>query len=323
MCRKSQFLPTCFTLIISITSGMTQPISPEFDYPSRYLEVLGSNMHYIDAYHNVADSTQLTFLFLHGTPTSSYLWRNIIPYAESYGRAIAVDLIGMGKSEKPDIGYTFLNHSKFLDGFIKKLDLHNIILVIHDWGSALGFYFAHRYPEKIKGIVFMEAIYNTTKWKEMKLIPKIIFKKLWDPVKGPKMAGEKNFFPKKGIPIGTKRKLSKKEMAFYNAPYATIKSRKPLIVWPTQIPIDEEPAEVHQIVTEYAKWLKTTDIPKLLLYAKPGMIIKKDKVAEIRNSFKNISAVYIGKGKHFIQEDQPHEIGKAIQKWVKENFNEG
>lgn len=321
MCLKNKFLSAWFTIIVSLTSGMAQPISPDFDYTSRYMEVMDSKMHYIDEYQNEADSRQLTFLFLHGNPTSSYLWRNIIPYSEPYGRVIAVDLIGMGKSDKPDIDYTFSDHSKFLDGFIEKLDLHNIILVIHDWGSALGFYYAHRHPEKIKGIVFMEAIYKTTTWKDMKFIPKIIFKKLRDPVKGPKMAGEKNFFLKKGLPFGTKRKLSKKEIAYYSVPYPTIKSRKPLIVWPTQIPIDEKPADVHLIVTEYAIWLKTTNIPKLLLYAKPGMIIRKDKVEEIRNSFINTSLVYIGKGKHFIQEDQPHQIGKAIQMWVKDNFN--
>lgn len=273
-------------------------------------------MHYVDEYQDETATSQFTFLFLHGVPTSSYLWRNIIPYAEPYGRAIAVDLIGMGKSDKPDIGYTFSDQSKFLDGFIEKLDLHNIILVIHDWGSALGFYYAHRYPENIKGIVFMEAVYKTSKWKNMKLIPKIFFRKLRDPVKGPRMVGKRNFFLKKGLPFGTKRKLTKKEKAYYNAPYQTIASRKALVVWPTQIPIDNEPEDVHHIITEYAVWLKKSNIPKLLLYAKPGMIIKNDKVEKIRNTFKNTSLTYIGKGKHFIQEDQPIAIGLAIQKWV-------
>ncbi len=320
MHRNSNFLFSYLTLIISLSSVQAQPISSDFNFEPKYLEVLGSKMHYIDEYLNENDTLQPTFLFLHGVPTSSYLWRNVIPYVEPYGRAIAVDLIGMGKSDKPDIDYTFLDQSKYLDGFIEKLDIHNVILVLHDWGSALGFYYAHRHPDNVKGIVFMEAVYKTSKWKNMKLIPKIFFRKLRDPVKGPRMVGERNFFLKKGLPFGTKRKLTKKEKAYYNAPYPTIASRKALVVWPTQIPIDKDPEEVHQIISEYGEWLKKSNIPKLLLYAKPGMIIKKDKVQKIRNTFRNTSLKYVGKGKHFIQEDRPHEIGKAIQQWVREKL---
>ena len=295
-----------------------QDISSEFPFESKYIDVLGSKMHYVDEYEDNSNPEQLTFLFLHGNPTSSYLWRNIIPYVKEQGRAVAPDLIGMGKSDKPDIDYTYQDHIKYLDAFIQQKNLKNIVLVIHDWGSALGFNYAFRNEHNIKGIVFMEAMTKPMSWKDANFLEKILFKRFRHEKRGHKMIAKNNFFLKMFLfKLGTKRKLSKEEKADYNSPYPTIESRKPLEVWPKEIPIDGSPARNEIIISNYSKWLTETNIPKLLLYAKPGMILKKKDVEKIQKEFKNLESVYIGKGKHYIQEDHPHEIGKAIQNWIK------
>ncbi len=294
-----------------------QDISSEFPFESKYIDVLDSKMHYIDEYKDISNPEQLTFLFLHGNPTSNYLWRNIIPYVKEQGRAIAPDLIGMGKSDKPEIDYTYQDHIKYLDAFIQEKNLKNIVLVVHDWGSALGFNYAYNNQLNIKGIVFMEALTKPMKWKDANFMERFLFKRFRHEKRGHKMIAKNNFFIKMFLfKFGTKRKFSKKEKAYYNEPYPTIESRKSLEVWPKEIPIDGVPDRNYKIISEYSEWLKTTTIPKLLLYAKPGMILKKKDVEKIQNEFKNLESVYIGKGKHYIQEDHPHEIGKAIQNWI-------
>jgi haloalkane dehalogenase len=296
---------------------MAQEISSNFSYQSKYITVDDSKMHYIDEYGDAAHPDQLTFLFLHGNPTSNYLWRNIIPYVKDHGRAVAPDLIGMGKSDKPDISYTFLNHIRYLKGFILQLELKNIVLVIHDWGSALGFNYALLNEKNVKGIVFMEALTKPMRWKDASLMTKFIFKRFRDDKKGHRMIAEKNMFIKLFLfKVGVKRKLTEEEKAHYSSPYPTVESRKPIEVWPKEIPIDGFPEENHAIISRYTKWLQETDIPMLLTYAKPGMIIKKKDVIHIEQEIKHITTVYIGKGKHYIQEDQPHNIGRAISNWV-------
>ena len=166
------------TSLILITITMSaQNILSEFPFESKYIEVLGSKMHYVDAYEDTTNPEQLTFLFLHGNPTSNYLWRNVIPYAKGQGRAVAPDLIGMGKSDKPVIDYTYQDHIKYLDAFIQKKNLKNIVLVVHDWGSALGFNYAFRNEHNIKGIVFMEAMTKTMSWKDANFMEKMLFKR--------------------------------------------------------------------------------------------------------------------------------------------------
>ncbi len=301
-------------------SIMAQEISPKFPFESKYISVYGSKMHYIDEYGDKNNPDQLTFLFLHGNPTSSYLWRNIIPYVKNHGRAIAPDLIGMGKSEKPDIGYTFQDHIKYLDAFIKEKNLKNIVLVIHDWGSGLGFNYAFRNQELIKGIVFMEAITKPIYWKEASFFERMLFKRFRHEKKGHKMIAEKNFFINTVLfKVGTRRKLSAEEKAFYSAPFPTVESRKPIEVWPKEIPINDSPERNKEIVSAYSDWLAHTQFPKLLLYVKPGMIIKKKDVERLESTYKNLTSVYVGKGKHYIQEDHPHEIGKAMEKWLSSN----
>ena len=299
-------------------AAAAQEISAEFPFESKYLTVLNSKMHYVEEYADPSDPEQTTFLFLHGNPTSNYLWRNIIPYVKGHGRAVAPDLIGMGKSDKPSVDYTFQDHIRYLDGFIEQKKLKNVVLVIHDWGSALGFHYAARNEGNIKGIVFMEAITRPMEWKDAGLMEKMLFKRMRNEKKGHKMIAENNFFIKTILfKMGTGRKLSQQEKNYYNSPYPTVESRKPIETWPKEIPIDGSPARNFEIVNHYAQWLRSTTIPMLLLHANPGMIIKKREVKRIRQEFKNIEIVMTGKGRHYIQEDHPHEIGQAVNNWFK------
>ncbi|NQW36187.1 MAG: haloalkane dehalogenase [Flavobacteriales bacterium] len=289
---------------------MDNAISSEFPFESQFIDINGSQMHYID------EGKGDPILFLHGNPTSSYLWRNVIPHLANKGRCIAPDLIGMGKSGKPDIGYTFFDHYDYLNAFIEKLDLKNITLIIHDWGSALGFYYAFKHPNNIKGIAFMEAVFKTVKWNTVPKTMKRHFKMMRLPIIGWLLTSVGNVFIKKLLPGTIIRQLSKAELKVYEAPYLTIKSRKPLQVWPTQIPFDGKPQNVHQAVSNYHNWLKESAIPKLCLYATPGLLIRKNDVAWIAEKFKNTTIKDVGKGIHFIQEDNPHGIGKALSEWV-------
>jgi len=291
-------------------------ISAEFPFESKFIEILGSKLHYID--EGERDGTP--FLFLHGNPTSSYLWRNIIPHVKPLGRVIAVDLIGMGKSDKPDIDYRFSTHIKYIDELIKLLNLKNIVLVIHDWGSGLGFNYAMNNESNVKGIVFMEAMIKPMHWKEFPLLPKFLFKRFRHPKKGSKMIVENNFFIEKVLPNFMVRKLTKDEMNFYREPFLEESSRKPVLVWPNEIPIDGHPSDNAEIIQRYYEKLKQSEIPKLLLWelllwAKPGAIIKEKQVLKIKREFKNLKDVYLGKGKHYLQEDHPDKIGKAIVEW--------
>ena len=292
-------------------------ISAKFPFNSKFLSVKGSKIHYIDEGNKDADHT---FLLLHGNPTSNYIWRNIVPHLTPHGRVIAPDLIGMGKSDKPDIDYTYQNHIDYIDDFINKLELKNIILVIQDWGSGIGFHYAHRFPDNVKGIVFLEGIVRTITWSDANLIERFIFKRMRHPRKGYKMNAKKNFFVKRFLPMMTKRKLTKEEKAYYASPYLKEEDRKAVWVWPTQIAISGQPKESHDIIGAYEKWLPTSTIPKLMLHAKPGMIIKPKEAKRIKETWKNLDSIHLGKGKHYLQETYPHQIGEGISKWYLNTF---
>lgn len=290
---------------------MEKNISSKFPFESKFISINGSKIHYID------EGKGDTILFLHGNPTSSYLWRNIIPYLIPNARCIAPDLIGMGKSDKPNIGYTFGEHYDYLEKFIKKLGLKNITLVIHDWGSGLGFHYANIHRGNIKGIAFMEAMVKPMLWGDMPKGMAPMFKMLRAPFIGWLMISVANMFVKKMIPDMIIRKLSKEEFDYYKKPFPSISSRKPVRVWPLEIPINGKPERMHKLMSSYANWLTETTIPKLCLYFHPGAIIRKEGVAYIKKNFKNTTMVDIGEGLHFVQEDHPHTIGKEILKWYK------
>ena len=290
-------------------------ISAEFPFEGHYVRVKGSSMHYVD------EGEGDPILFLHGNPTSSYLWRNIIPYATPHGRAIAVDLIGMGKSDKPDIDYRFATHAVYLEAFIYALDLTNITLVIHDWGSALGMDFARRNPDRVKGIVFMEAIVPPAV-----PIPSYeamgdggeFFRKVRTPGVGEEMILQGNMFVEVVLPkLGTVRKLTDTERQAYRAPYPTPESRKPTLVWPREVPIAGEPADVLEIVELNGAWLHETSIPKLMFYAEPGAFGTPEVAAYFAENLKNIETNYVGPGYHYIQEDHPHMIGRELADWLR------
>lgn len=288
-------------------------ISAAFPFESKYIEVNNSKIHYID----VGEGDPV--LFLHGNPTSSYLWRNIIPHVQPLGRCIAPDLIGMGKSDKPDIAYGFRETYEYLEAFIEKLGLKNITLVIHDWGSGLGFHYANTHRDNIKGIAFMEAMVKPLTWKGMPSAGlRMAFRMMRTRGIGWLMISVGNMFVKKMLPDLIVRKLSKEEVANYRRPYPTVASRKPIRVWPLDVPLDGKPKYSYEVINAYGEWLKETDLPKLFFYAHPGAIILKDSVEYIKNNFSNMKSVDIGEGLHFIQEDNPHLIGEEIAKWYRE-----
>ena len=288
---------------------MENQISSNFPFESKFIDVKGSKMHYID------EGRGDPILFLHGNPTSSYLWRNIIPYLTKHARCIAPDLIGMGKSDKPKISYEFFDHYTYLKTFIEKLDLKNITLVIHDWGSGLGFHYASEHQKNIKGIAFMEAIYRTWKWEDLSKDMKMAFKMMRTPFLGWLMVSVGNMFIKKMLPNAIIRKLTKEESETYAEPYPTVTSRKPLRVWPTEIPFDGKPKNIHDVVTSYHNWLKQSSIPKICFYADPGLIIQKKDMLWINDNFPNVKSINLGKGLHYLQEDHPHIIGTELVNW--------
>lgn len=259
-------------------------------------------------------------VFLHGNPTSSYLWRNIMPYVTDTHRAIAPDLIGMGDSEKlrdsgPD-RYRFVEHREFLDGILDQLVPEGkLTLVIHDWGSALGFDWARRHPDRVAGICFMEGIVSPIEsWEDWNEAARSVFQGFRSPA-GEDMILEKNMFIERVLPGSILRDLSEEEMGHYRKPFQNPgEDRRPTLTWPRQIPIAGEPADVSSIVAEYAAWLPETDFPKLFVNAEPGAILL-DKQREIARSWKNVTEVTV-KGSHFIQEDSPHEIGAALRDWM-------
>lgn len=295
---------------------MKEVISSEFPFQSKYINVFGSEIHYID----LGKENENTFLFIHGNPTSSYLWRNIIPFVSPLGRTVALDLIGMGKSEKPKIDYSFQDHIAYLNEFIRKLALKNVILVIHDWGGALGFNYAKNHPENVKGIVFMETFAKPMEWNDLNFMARWLFKKFRHPITGQKWNGKYNVFLRFILQASMIRKLSKQEKQTYLEPFRTIESRKPIVKFPQELPIINEGTKNEKIASEYFEWLKKSTIPKLLLYAKPGIQIQKKQFKFYKSNLLKLTAVYIGKGKHYIQEDQPQNIGEAIEQWFLLNY---
>ena len=278
-----------------------------------FIEIDGKNM----AYHQTGEG--LPVVFLHGNPTSSYLWRNIIPIVAKNARCIAPDLIGMGDSEKlkeiNDHTYRFFQHRHYLDGFLDALELKNkVILVVHDWGSALGFDWANRNRNRIAGIIYMEAIVRPVSWKDWPDAAKPIFKGFRSS-EGEEMILKKNLFVEAVLPGSILRKLTEEEMEEYRRPFVLPEHRLPTLKWPREIPIDGEPEDVAKVVSDYADWLTMSDIPKLFIDADPGAILTGEQREFCRN-WPNQTEIKVS-GSHFVQEDSPYQIGKAIFDWMK------
>jgi haloalkane dehalogenase len=286
-------------------------ISAADPYRRKRLQALGTEMAYVDT------GSGDPIVFLHGNPTSSYLWRNVIPHLSGLGRCLAPDLIGMGESGKSSTGsYRFVEHARHLDAWFEGLGLsQRVTLVVHDWGSALGFHWARRHPGAIKGIAYMEAIVRALAWEEWSSRARDLFRALRSPA-GEEMILEKNVFIERILPGSVIRKLSDDEMAVYRRPYLEPgESRRPTLTWPREIPLDGEPADVVTIVEEYSRWLSQSPIPKLFINADPGAILTGAQ-REFCRKFPNQREVTV-KGIHFIQEDSPHEIGAALAEWYR------
>ena len=283
----------------------------------KFVEVKGRRMAYVETGQLDGDP----IVFQHGNPTSSYLWRNIIPYMTDLGRCIAPDLIGMGDSEKlPDSGpdrYRFVEHREYLAGLLDAIGVNqNVTLVIHDWGSALGFDWANQHRDAVKGIAYMEAIVQSRTWDDFPERARPAFEAMRSPA-GDKMVLEDNFFVERMLPGSILRDLSDEEMAEYRRPFAQAgEARRPTLTWPRQIPIDGEPADVTAIVDDFAAWVSTSDIPKLFIDADPGAILSDGPSRDFCRTWTNQSEVRV-KGSHFIQEDSPDEIGQAIADWLR------
>lgn len=277
------------------------------------VEVNGLNMAYVE--RGEGDP----IVFQHGNPTSKYLWRNIIPHAEPHGRCIALDLIGMGDSDKlPNSGperYTFAEHRTYFNAALEALGVtENVTLVVHDWGSALGFDWARRHPEAVAGICYMEAIVRPMAWDEWPEDARRVFQGFRSPA-GEEMVLEKNVFVERVLPGSVLRGLTEEEMAVYRRPYLDPgESRRPTLTWPRQIPIDGEPADVTEVASAYADWLASSPIPKLFVNADPGAILTGHQ-REFCRTWPNQTEVTVH-GSHFIQEDSPNEIGEALASWL-------
>ena len=291
---------------------MNKNISAEFPFKSKYIAIHGSKIHYVE------EGAGDPILFLHGNPTSSYLWWNIIPYLTPYGHTIAMDLIGMGKSDKPDIEYRFFDHVKYVEGFIEKMGLRNVTLVIHDWGAALGFYYAMRHENNVNGLAFMEAILMPVPtWDEFPADFRQVFQAFRTPQVGWDMIVNQNMFVEQVLPGAIVRKLTEEEMNHYRDPYIDPGSRKPAWRWPNELRIAGEPADVVEAINAYNQWLQNSALPKLLFYGTPGAIGPAPVVGWCRERLKNLKVVDVGKGIHYLQEDNPHLIGSELAEWYR------
>lgn len=265
-----------------------------------------------------------TLIFLHGNPTSSYLWRNVMEPLQGDGRRlIAPDLIGMGDSDKltdsSDEAYGFVNHVDFLDKFIQDCvgvgEEDKVVLVIHDWGSALGFNWAYNHPNQVKGIAYMEAIVRPLSYEGFAPDIAQFFQTVRTPGVGEQMILEENFFVEAMLPISILRNLTEDEMSVYRAPYLTAgESRRPTLAWPREVPINGTPAINVEMVETFSNWMGENDIPKLLIAATPGVLLTGDSLDHAR-TWKNQQEATVS-GLHFIQEDSPDEIALEIDNWL-------
>jgi haloalkane dehalogenase len=283
-------------------------------HPKKAISVLGHTMAYVEL--GQGDP----IVFQHGNPTSSYLWRNVIPHVAGQGRCIALDLIGMGDSQKlsPSAAdrYTFVEHRRFFDAALAALGVgRDVTLVLHDWGSALGFDWANRHRDAVRGICYMEAIVRPVTWLEWPEAARRVFQGFRSPA-GEDMVLEKNVFVERVLPASILRKLTDAEMAEYRRPFANPgEDRRPTLTWPRQIPIEGEPADVVAFVEDYARWLATSPVPKLFVNAEPGSILVGAQ-REFCRTWPNQTEVTVA-GNHFIQEDSPDDLGRALSAWLR------
>ncbi len=290
------------------------PLSDQPYGSKRHTEIFGSRMAYVESGEGNA------IVFQHGNPTSSYLWRNIMPHCEGMGRLVACDLIGMGDSDKlegtdPD-RYSYARQREYLFALWDQIGLgDNVVFVLHDWGSALGFDWASQHPQRVQGIAYMEAIVCPLTWTDWPENARGVFEGFRSDA-GETMVLQKNLFIERVLPSAIERDLTEREMAVYRQPFLRSgEDRRPTLSWPRQIPIEGEPAEMVEIVDRYAAWLGHSDTPKLFINADPGSILVGHQRDRCR-AWPNQTEVTVP-GLHFLQEDSPDQIGLAVAEFVK------
>ena len=286
------------------------PLSPADPHPRRRIRVLDTELAYVDT------GSGDPIVFLHGNPTSSYLWRNVIPHVAARGRCLAPDLVGMGESDKaPGRSYRFVDHVRYLDGWFDALRLDGrVTLVVHDWGSALGFHWARRHPERVRGIAYMEALVRPMTWQEWPEPARRIFQAMRSPA-GEEIVLVKNVFVERLLPASVMRGLDPEELERYRSPYREPgESRRPTLAWPREIPLDGDPADVVAVARAYADWLTRSPVPKLFVNGDPGFLLT-GALRDFCRTFPNQQEVTV-RGTHFVQEDSPDAIGRAVADFV-------
>ena len=296
-----------------------QEISAEFNFELRNVDVLDSTMAFVDTGKRPSG---LICVFLHGNPTSSYLWRNVIPHIAETARCIAPDLIGMGRSGKPEnLEYRFMDHQRYLKAFLKAVvPDDNIILVLHDWGSALGLDWARHNEVRVAGLALMEFIRPIPTWEEFPETARDTFRAFRNPDLSRKMLIDDNFFVEQFLPSCVARKMTEAEMGAYREPYKMGSSREPVWRWPQEYPIGESPSDMSVIITGAHDWLLRTEMPKIFFWATPGGLIPADKAEWYAQNLRNTRSIGIGAGIHYLQEDNPHLIGEEIKNWLEGRF---
>jgi haloalkane dehalogenase len=287
-------------------------VSAEDPFPRSRIAVHDAEMAYVDV------GQGKPIVFLHGNPTSSYLWRNVLPHVQSLGRCLAPDLIGMGESGKlPDPrpgSYSLDTHARYLEGFLEAVQLDGpVTFVLHDWGTALGFDWAGRHPDRVRGIAFMEGIVNPFTWADWPETSRRIFRGMRG-VDGEAMVLDKNVFVDRILPASVARGLSEQEQERYRAPFRSREDRWPTLEWPRQLPIENVPPRSHDVVDRYGRWLRETDVPKLFINADPGSILV-GRMRKLVRTWPALTEVTVPAG-HFVPEDAPHEVGRALADWI-------
>jgi len=289
-------------------------ISADPRYERKLITIKGRQMAYVDEGQGDA------IVFQHGNPTSSYLWRNIMPHCEGLGRLIACDLIGMGESEKLENSgadcYTYAEQRDYLFDLWDQIGVgDNVIFVIHDWGSALGFDWSNQNRDRVQGLAYMEAVVKTLNWSDFPDLGRKVFQGFRSEA-GESMILDKNMFVERVLPGAVIRDMTEAEMNEYRKPYlAEGEDRRPTLTWPRQIPIEGEPENVCRIVDDYGAWLAQSDVPKLFINAAPGSILTGEQ-RDFCRTWPNQTEVTVN-GIHFVQEDSPDEIGHAVAEFVK------
>lgn len=276
--------------------------------------VLGSTMSYREA----GDISAPSALFLHGNPTSSHIWRNILPIVAPVAHCLAPDLIGYGQSGKPDIEYRFADHVTYLDAFIEERRINSAYLVAQDWGTALAFHLAARRPEWVRGVAFMEFIRPMPTWDDFHQSPeaRALFRKFRTPKIGEELILDANVFIERVVPGSIVRTLAADEIGPYRAPFPTPESRRPIWRLANELPIAGEPADVYRLIEDTHAALEASTYPKLLFVGEPGALVSPASAKEFAASLKNCSVVSVGPGRHYLQEDHPTEIGYAVAGWI-------